>query len=274
MIWIVILSTWEAAYRVVGWQAWKFPSPSAVADATTRLLNVPTYFGEPIAPGWPWRPARNLPDRPRDPVWRSPLVIAQLTSLGRLTAGFAASILIGGLLGLAMWRWRAVDDFFGPLFLGMQTLPSVCWVPLAILTLGINEWGVLFVLIMGSCFAIALALRDGLRTIPPIYHRAGRMLGATGWRTVWYVLLPASLPALSSSLRQGFSFAWRSLMGAELILWVSPHGLGYLLHAGREFADVAQVVAVMAMMVMVGMAADRLLFAPMEKRVHARFGLG
>ncbi len=172
-----------------------------------------------------------------------------------------------------MWRFRALDKFFGPLFLGLQTLPSVCWVPLAVLLVGLNELGVLFVVVMGSFFAIAIALRDGLRTIPPIYQRAGAMLGTRGWKMYRYVLLPASLPALASSLRQGFSFAWRSLMGAELILAVKYHGLGFLLETGRDFSDVAQVVAVMIIMVMIGMAADRWGFAILEGRISRRFGL-
>ncbi|MCC7352102.1 MAG: ABC transporter permease [Phycisphaerales bacterium] len=266
--------TWEGAYRVIGWKAYQFPAPSHVLDSTLDMLNVRAYFGQPLHRGWPWRAKNQLPDeRPRSPIYRSPLVIAQLVSGTRLVVGFSISILIGGMLGLLMWRWRGVDEFFGPLFLGMQTLPSVCWIPLAILTFGINESGILFVLVMGSCFAIAIALRDGLRTIPPVYQKAGLMLGAGGWRLYRYVLLPASLPAMTSSLRQGFSFAWRSLMGAELIFMVWNRGLGFLLHVGREFSDISQVIAVMAMMVIVGMIVDRWFFAALEKRVHARFGL-
>jgi NitT/TauT family transport system permease protein len=202
-----------------------------------------------------------------------PLIGAIGVSLSRLVVGFALSIFFGGLLGVLMWRFRAVDRFFGPLVLGLQTLPSVCWVPLAILVIGLNELGVLFVVVMGSFFAIAIALRDGLRTIPPLYQRAGSMLGTRGWRMYRYVILPASLPALSSSLRQGFSFAWRSLMGAELIFAVSRHGLGFLLEMGRNFSDVAQVVVVMIVMVVIGIVADRVLFGPIERRVHRRFGL-
>jgi NitT/TauT family transport system permease protein len=100
------------------------------------------------------------------------------------------------------------------------------------------------------------------------------MMGAHGWRLYRYVLFPASLPALASSLRQGFSFAWRSLMGAELILAADRQGLGYLLELGRDNGIISQVVAVMIVMVIIGMLADRLAFAPLEKRVHNRFGLG
>jgi NitT/TauT family transport system permease protein len=276
MIWIVALSMWEAGYRLIGWRADIFPAPSHVLDATLELLNHPTFFSEPLHAGWPWRPvAGDAPILPVSNSWlHIPLVEAPLVSGLRLLGGFAISILLGTILGLGMWRWRELDELLGPLFLGLQTLPSVCWVPLAILVFGLQESGILFVLVMGSCFAISISLRDGLRTIPPVYQSAGLMLGASGWKLYRYVLIPASLPAVTSSLRQGFSFAWRSLMGAELMfIAVDRHGLGYLLEAGRSFVNVKQVVAVMAIMVILGMVVDRLAFAQLERRVHARFGL-
>jgi NitT/TauT family transport system permease protein len=278
MIWIVILSTWEAAYRLVGWKAWIFPAPSHVIDAAAGMLNIPLALGDPLHKGWPLLDDEIGAARPANaPVRRiisSPLIIANLVSGVRLALGFLISILIGGLLGLAIWRWVELDRLLGPLFLGLQTLPSVCWVPLGILTFGLNERSILFVMLMGSCFAIAIALRDGLRGIPPLYQRAGLMLGARGWKLYRYILIPASLPAFVGSLRQGFSFAWRSLLGAEMILVaVEHHGLGFLLDQGRGSSDVAQVVAVMIVMVMIGMLADRWVFAKLQSAVHRRFGL-
>ena len=270
---MIILSTWEGAYRVVHWPRYRFPAPSHVLDATLDMLNIKTGFGEPVTSHWPRPAAVNSAGAPEHPWYRSQLVEALVTSGVRLLTGFALSIALGVVLGLAMWRWEELDRFLGPLFLGMQTLPSVCWVPLAVLTFGLNERGILFVLVMGSFFAIAIALRDGLRTIPPLYQRAGLMMGARGWKLYRYVLLPASLPAMTSSLRQGFSFAWRSLMGAELIFAVERHGLGFLLETGRNFSDVAQVVAVLIIMVLIGMAADRWGFAKLQQRVQTRFGL-
>lgn len=272
---MIILSTWEGAYRVAHWRPYVFPAPSHVLDASLSMLNVRTAFGDPVGPRWPRAAPEQASGGARDHPWyRSQLVEALLTSAARLLTGFCFSVALGVILGLAMWRWEELDRFLGPLFLGMQTLPSVCWVPLAVLTFGLNERGIMFVLVMGSFFAIAIALRDGLRTIPPLYQRAGLMMGASGWKLYRYVLLPASLPAMTSSLRQGFSFAWRSLMGAELIFAVERHGLGFLLEMGRNFSDVAQVVAVLIIMVMIGMAADRWGFAKLQARVQARFGLG
>jgi len=277
---VLLLTTWEAAYRLTafdrktnpnGWKDWVFPAPSHVVDAFANMLNLRTAFGKPVStPGWPWPKATETKERS---IVNSQLVIGNVVSVTRLAIGFALSIVFGAILGLLMWRWRGLDEFVGPVFLGLQTLPSVCWVPLAILTFGINETAILFVLIMGSFFAIAISLRDGLRTIPPIYSRAGLMLGARGWRLYRYVLLPASLPALTSSLRSGFSFAWRSLMGAEMLFAVERHGLGMLLSIGRDQSDVAQVVAVMIVMVVIGMVVDRFGFARLERAVHQRFGL-
>lgn len=266
--WVVILSAWEMAYRVIAWEPYKFPAPSHVIDSFCDLAGFRTAFGDPISAHWPM-PADGEVHR----GGAIPLISAPAISGVRLLVGFTISIALGITLGLMMWRFELANGVLGPVFLGLQTLPSVCWVPLAVLLLGHNEKGILFVLVMGSCFAIAISLRDGLRTIPPVYQKAGLMLGADGWKLYRYVLLPASLPALASSLRQGFSFAWRSLMGAELILAVDWHGLGYQLEIGRSYADIKQVVAVMAIMVMIAMVVDRLVFAAIERKVHKRFGL-
>jgi NitT/TauT family transport system permease protein len=265
-IWVLLLASWEGAYRIVGWKAWKFPAPSHVVDSIMSMLNVRTAFGDDFHAGWP------MPQTPGRPQGR--LLAACLVSAVRLAVGFVLSIALGGIIGLAMWRLDALNAFLGPLLLGLQTLPSVCWVPLGILIFGLTETGVMFVLIMGSFSAIAIALRDGLRTMPPLYRRAGLMLGASGWKLYRYVLIPASLPAFATSLRQGFSFAWRSLLGAELIFAVQRHGLGFLLDTARSFSDVAQVVAVMIVMIVIGMAADRWVFARLQQSVNARFGLG
>jgi NitT/TauT family transport system permease protein len=288
---MALLAAWETAYRLVGWRDYVFPAPSHVLDAALDLMNIHLGFGQPLQAGWPRIEGENVIGRislsprlvPKD--WPNPLRVAYgyilstdllsgtLVSGIRLIIGFVFSVLIGSFLGAAMWRLKWLDDFLGPLFLGLQTLPSVCWVPLAVIIFGLRDTSLLFVLLMGSIFSVAIAFRDGLSIIPPLYQRAGRMLGADGWRLYRYVLLPAALPALASSLRQGFGFAWRSLMGAEMILHADHDGLGWLLEIGRDNNSIAQVVAVMAVMVMLGMLADRLAFARLERAISARFGL-
>jgi NitT/TauT family transport system permease protein len=273
LIWILILAIWEGAYRVFHWHDWVFPAPSHIVDSLLGLLNINTGFGLAIGHGWP-----HLDSQPffgDGSVLRSPLIVANLTSGLRLLVGFVISIVLGIALGGLMWRFKPIDEFLGPFALGLQTLPSVCWVPLAIIFFHYSESGIQFVLVMGSAFAIAISVRDGMRAIPPLYQRAGLMLGASGWKLYPYVLLPAALPAVASGLRQGFSFAWRSLMGGELVFGaaLTPKGLGVLLDDGRNVGGPAQVIGIMIVMVLIGMFADRLLFAPLERRVHKRFGL-
>jgi NitT/TauT family transport system permease protein len=242
-------------------------------DSLLGLLNFNTGFGQAVKHGWPR--VSGQPIVGDGGFFHSPLIIANLTSALRLLLGFLASIIIGIVLGGVMWRLKPVDEFLGPFALGLQTLPSVCWVPLAIIFFGYSESAIQFVLVMGSTFAIAISVRDGLRTIPPLYQRAGLMLGASGWKLYPYVLLPAALPAMASGLRQGFSFAWRSLMGGELVFGaaLTPKGLGVLLDDGRNIGGPAQVIGIMIIMVLIGMFADRLVFAPLERKVHKRFGL-
>ena len=274
-VWVLILGLWEGAYRVIGWRAYLFPAPSQVLDATLNLLNVPAGFGEAVQPGWPWKPPPDSGIKPGDvgDVLHSALPTAVTTSVVRLCVGFALSLLLGGILGLLMWRYSFWNALCGPVFLGLQTLPSVCWAPLAILLFGLNERGIVFVMLMGSFFAIAIALRDGLRQTPPIYKRAAQMLGARHWSMYRYVLLPAGLPAAASSLRQGFAFAWRSLMGGEFVFQLTRQGLGHRLSIARDFNNVAQVLAIMTVMVLIGTLVDRFVFAQLEQRVRARFGL-
>lgn len=265
-IWIAILLAWECAYRSIQWKPWVFPAPSHVIDSLFSMVHVDTAFGEPIRSGWP---------RPPEPEKTTGgLTGAVMVSGIRLIVGFCMGILIGGIIGLAIWRFAPLDEFLGPVLLGVQTLPSVCWVPLGIVIFGLSEQGVMFVLVMGSFSAIAIALRDGLRTMPPLYRRAGVMLGASGWKLYRYVLLPASLPAVATSLRQGFSFAWRSLLGAEMLLTGVSHGLGLKLQLSRDIGGPADVIALMIIMILIGMLADRWIFAKLQAAVNARFGLG
>ena len=268
---------WEqqTLHQVYRWRAVVFPAPSQILDAALRLVGIQSGFGEPLGKHWPRVPDDLRYPEPPDSHWfNTPLVKGLGVSFTRMAIGFALSSLLGAGLGMLMWRFSGVDQMIGPLFLGLQTLPSVCWVPMSVLLFGFREQGVLFVLVMGSFSAAALSLRDGMRTIPPLYPRAGQMLGASGWRLYRYVLLPASLPALAGSLRTGFSFAWRSLMGAELVFTaVHLHGLGFLLDIGREFGDIAQVLALMIIMVGIGMLLDRWVFAVLQQKVQRRFGL-
>lgn len=154
--------------------------------------------------------------------------------------------------------------------MGLQAMPSICWFPLAILWFGLNEWAILFVTVIGALFAVASTTEAAFRTIPPQFLRAAATMGAKGWRLYWQVMLPAALPTLLTGLRTGWSFAWRSLMAAELLFM--SLGLGHLLGIGRELVDAALVVAVILVVLLFGLAVDRLLFARTETAVRQRWG--
>lgn len=132
----------------------------------------------------------------------------------------------------------------------------------------------LFIVIMGTLWAVLLATDHGIRQIPPIYRRAASTMGSNGLHLLWHVLLPASLPHLVSGMKQGWAFAWRSLMAAEIYVTVlTGFGLGHLLHYGRELQAMDQVAAIMLVILLVGFAADKALFSPWENFLRKRWGL-
>jgi len=153
----------------------------------------------------------------------------------------------------------------------LQSLPSICWLPLAVLWFGLTEKAILFVVVMGSLLSVTIAMEDGRRQMPKIYGMAGRNLGASGFALFWHVLLPASLPFIVSGLKQGWAFAWRSLISGEMI-FVSL-GLGQLLMVGRDLNDMSQVIAVMVLIIAIGYLVDGLVFQTVERRLQNKWGL-
>lgn len=194
------------------------------------------------------------------------------SSMQRLCIGYSTSLAIGIPMGLILGRKQLLDDAIGSLAVGLQSLPSICWLPLAVLWFGLNETAMQFVIIMGSLMSIVLAVRDGVKSMPVLYIRAARILGATGWRFYRYVLFPNSLPSIITGAKLGWTFAWRSLMAAELLYLAS--GIGSTLMMGRELHDMALVVAAMIIIIMIGLVTDRLIFKLGEDFVYRRWGVG
>ena len=152
-----------------------------------------------------------------------------------LLIGYFVGIVVGLPLGLLTARWKFLHDTIGMLALGLQTLPSVCWVPLALLWFGQTEAAMLFVVIMGTLWSVVIATETGVRNVPPIYRRAALTMGSKRLHIWIKVILPASLPFIVSGMKQGWAFAWRSLMAAEIYVTIlTGFGLGQLLHYGRE----------------------------------------
>jgi NitT/TauT family transport system permease protein len=197
------------------------------------------------------------------------------TSLSRGAVGFALSLLIGTLLGLAMWSSQWLRAAIGPIVSGLQSLPSVAWVPAAIIWFGLSNAAIYTVVLLGAVPSIANGLLTGMKQVPPLFDRVGRVLGLSAMGRIRYVLLPAALPGYLGGLRQGWAFAWRSLMAAELITYAPKlgQGLGQLLNIGRELSQMSLVITAITLILVVGVAIELLLFAPLERRVLARRGL-
>jgi len=238
-----LIGVWEALYRAKVWSPVLVPEPSAVVQYLIRATQDKT------------------------------LLHATVVTMKRLLTGYFLSILFGLPMGLLTARFKSVEDTLGVLALGLQTLPSVCWIPLALLWYGQTESAMLFVVIMGSVWSILIATDNGVRNVPPIYARAARTMGSSQFHTWRTVIVPASLPFIVSGMKQGWAFAWRSLMAAEIYVTIlTGFGLGHLLHYGRELNAMDQVIGVMLVIIVIGLLADKILFSPWERFLHRRWG--
>jgi NitT/TauT family transport system permease protein len=201
------------------------------------------------------------------------LLEASGVTLKRLILGYAVGLALGVPLGLLNSRFKFSEDTVGLIALGLQTLPSVCWAPLALLWFGQTETAMFFIVIMGSVWSILLATDAGVRSVPPIYVRAARTMGSKGLHTWFKVIVPASLPFVVSGMKQGWAFAWRSLMAAEIYITIlTGFGLGHLLHYGRELHAIDAVVGIMFIIVVIGLLTDKIIFSPIENFMHRRWG--
>jgi len=243
---LVAIGIFVAGWQILVWTGWKpeylIPSPFTVFDAL--LHDLPTLAG------------------------------AVGVTMRRAAVGFGLSILIGGVIGLAVARVRILRAGIGSMITGLQTMPSVAWVPLAIVLFQLSEKAILFVVVLGAAPSIANGIIDGVDNVPPILLRAGRMLGARGLASLRYVVVPAALPAVVGGLKQGWAFAWRSLMAGELITVFPGHiGIGQSLNIAAQNADFVGVYEAMIVIFLLGVAIDALVFGNMERAIRKRYGL-
>ena len=196
------------------------------------------------------------------------------TTMTRAVVGFAVALVIGTVLGAAVARSRVLRSAIGSLLAGLQTMPSIAWFPLAILFFGLTEQAILFVIVLGAAPSIANGLISGVDDVPPQLLRAGHTLGARGLTLLRYVILPAALPTYVAGLKQGWAFAWRSLLAGELLVTISQvTALGVLLSNARSFADAPTLLAVMIVILIIGMVVDGV-FSSLANSIRRRRGLG
>ncbi|QIP83982.1 ABC transporter permease [Streptomyces sp. Tu 2975] len=241
----LVLVAWQVLVWAEVTPDYKLPAPSTVWDGLSDMWLQGTLF---------------------EVIW---------TSVSRGLLGFLLALAIGTPLGLLVSRVKFVRAAIGPILSGLQSLPSVAWVPPAVIWLGLNDSMMFAVILLGAVPSIANGLVSGVDQVPPLFLRAGRTLGATGLRGTWHIVMPAALPGYVAGLKQGWAFSWRSLMAAEIIA-SSPDlglGLGQLLENGRNNADMPGVFLAILLILIVGIAIDLLVFSPLERWILRSRGL-
>lgn len=202
------------------------------------------------------------------------LATATAITLRRAALGYSIALVTGVALGLAVARSRYLRTATGSLITGLQTMPSIAWFPLAILLFKLSEQAILFVIVLGAAPAIANGLIHGVDHIPPLLLRAGKVLGARGVAAYRHVILPAAMPGFVGGLKQGWAFAWRSLMAGELLVIIANRpSIGVRLQFARELSDAQGLIAAMLVVLAIGIIVDIALFGRLEQLVRRRWGL-
>lgn len=195
-------------------------------------------------------------------------------TMRRAFVGYSMALVIGVVTGSLISRNRVLRSAFGSLITGLQTMPSIAWFPLAILLFKLTEAAILFVVVLGAAPAIANGLIAGADNIPPILLRAGRVLGARRLALYRHVVLPASLPSFVAGMKQGWAFAWRSLMAGELIVIIAnAQSIGFLLQSNRDLNDATGLMAVMLLILVIGIIVDSVFFGTLERKIRKRWGM-
>jgi NitT/TauT family transport system permease protein len=236
-----IIGFWEAGSRFGLWTEVVLPSPTSVFQSLIAGISDQT------------------------------LIIDLAASFKRLLIGLGISLLIGTGIGVLLAKSKTADDTLGSVLLALQSVPSIVWLPLAIMWFGLNEKAVIFVVILGGTFVMALNIRMGIKNVSPLFIKAAQTMGSRGLDLFIRVIFPASIPYVVTGSRLAWAFAWRALMAGEL-LSTGP-GLGYTLRYASDFGDMSLVIAVMIIIGVVGAIVDQLIFQRIEKSVIKRWGL-
>ncbi|MGM0836773.1 MAG: ABC transporter permease [Bacillota bacterium] len=232
---------WELLVRMIGWSPDLMPKPSNVADALI------TGFADKT------------------------LIYDLVASFKRLAVGLAIALVIGTLLGIWLAKSKTADETLGTLVLALQSVPSIVWLPLAIIWFGFNETAIIFIVTLGGTLVMTINMRMGIKSVPPLYIKAASTMGATGIEMFWKIILPASVPYAVTGARLAWAFAWRALMAAEL-LSMGP-GLGYTLKYAADFGQMSLVFGVIIIICVIGSVVDLVIFQRFEKNVIRRWGL-
>lgn len=237
----IIIGLWELGSRLGLWLPTILPSPTDVFQSLVTGISDKTLLYDLAA------------------------------SFRRLLIGLGISLVVGSALGILLAKSKTADETLGTVILALQSVPSIVWLPLAIMWFGMNEVSVIFVVILGGTFVMTLNMRVGIKNVSPLFIRAAQTMGSSGIDLFTRVIFPASIPYVVTGARLAWAFAWRALMAGEL-LSTGP-GLGYTLRYASDFGDMSLVIAVMIIIGVIGSIVDQLIFQRIEKSVLERWGL-
>jgi NitT/TauT family transport system permease protein len=252
------------------WSAtWPKLAAIAIAVGAWQLVVWTGWRPEYVLPGPREVFSRFFEDLGKGTTWE-----AIGTTMQRAATGFGLAVLIGTAIGLAVTRFRVLRSAIGSLITGIQTMPSIAWFPLAMLLFQLSERAILFVVVIGAAPAVANGVISGVDHIPPLWLRAGRVLGARGVSLYHHIVLPSLWPSFLVGLKQGWAFAWRSLMAGELLVIIANKpSIGSRLEFERQFADSAGLISVMLIVLILGILVDSLVFGTIDRRIRRRRGL-
>lgn len=203
-------------------------------------------------------------------IKKGTLLPAVAVSLKRAVIGYLTAILSGMVLGTLLSVSRGINAALRPFILGLQTLPSVCWVPFSILWFGLGDMQIITVIVLGAVFSMAIAMEHAITQVPELYIRAAKTMGATKSQLYRKVIFPAARPQILAGMKQSWSFAWRALMSAEMVQAAS--GLGRVLMYGRQSLNENQIMLVMLLIIIIGIVVDRYIFGIWERRIARQYG--
>lgn len=236
---IVIL--WEAVYRLEIWPNFMFPSPIQVFKSLWNGMIDGTYS------------------------------IALLYSLKRLLTGYVIAVVAGITIGILLASNKTMDETFGTLILSFQSVPSVVWLPLALLWFKMGEPAIIFVVVIGGIWNMIISTTSGVKSVDPELIRCGSNLGYKGLHLFSKVILPASIPHIITGMRLAWAFCWRALMAAEIL--GTGKGLGQILMWGRDMGNMTTVLSIMLIIAFTGLITDNLIFKKIELKIFRRWGL-
>ncbi|MED4206494.1 ABC transporter permease [Neobacillus mesonae] len=238
---VLILAGWQGAVRIFGVSPALMPAPTDVFDALV------TGFADKT------------------------LIYDIIASFRRLAIGLVIAIVLGVGLGILLAKNKTADETLGTLILALQSVPSIVWLPIAIMWFGLNEKAVTFIVILGATLVMTINMRIGIKNVSPLYIKAAQTMGSKGWDLFIKIIFPASVPYAVTGARLGWAFAWRALMAGE-ILSTGP-GLGYTLKYASDFGNMKLVIGIMIIIGVIGTIVDIVFFQRVERNVLRRWGL-